>query len=114
MEPEVLIGIVAVFVSGGALGVAGTLLAQLFQRRAGGGQGNDALVDQADIPLLASEVASAVREQLRFDIRDEVAAALESRDTQLAHLGERLEFAERLLAGARAATDEVNAAPRGP
>ena len=112
MEPEVLIGIVGVFVSGGALGVAGTLMAQWFQRKAGGGQHTAPLVDHTDVPLLAGEVADVIREQLRFDIRDEVTLALESRDTELVHLGERLEFAERLLARARPADTGVNAAPR--
>jgi hypothetical protein len=114
MEPEVLIGIVGVFISGGAVGVAATLVAQLLRRTAGGGRHTTPLVEHADIPLLAEEVAGVIREQLRFDIRDELALALEERDTQLAHMGERIEFAERLLARAQSANDEVNAAPHQP
>ena len=79
MEPEILILLVSVFVTGGMIGAAGILLAQFFMRRIPG-------VSATGAP------SRAELEGIRRDV------------TEIAyHLGsveERLDFAEQLLGGA--------------
>ena len=85
MGPEFWVGLVAVFVSGGAIGAAGTLLAQWLVRRLGAG-------DTAAVrPPSEREVAL-----LRQDVSDLA--------RQLQNLDARLDFQEQLLGGATPAT----------
>jgi len=79
MGPEIWVGIAAVFVSGGAIGAAGTLLAQWLVRNLGR-------------PSARLEVARAEREMLR--------AELAELHRHVRNMDARLDFTERLLDGA--------------
>ncbi len=79
MEVEVWIAVAAVFVSGGAIGTAGTLLAQWVLR-------GFAIQPQDSDPLAAAEV-TRLRNELRFLMR------------QVRNMDERLDFQEQLLGG---------------
>lgn len=92
MNPEVWIGIAAVFVSGGAIGAAGTLMAQWFLRKIGEPTpGPRASLDRREVEMLRSDVADMSR--------------------QLRNLDARLDFQEQLLGGA---TPTVQPPPRLP
>jgi hypothetical protein len=80
MGPELWITIAAVFVSGGAIGSAGTLLAQWLLRKVDAG------------PAPQRQLESAERNALR----DEVAEL----HKHLRNMDARLDFTERLLDGA--------------
>lgn len=80
MGPELWVGIAAVFVSGGAIGSAGTLLAQWILGK----------VDGASTPR--SELESAERDLLRGEV-DELTRHVRNLDA-------RLDFTEQLLGGA--------------
>ena len=81
MEPEIIIGVLAIFVSGGALGAAGTLLGQwVLKRISGPPPRHVSSVDRRELELLKGEVA-------------DMAVRLHSVDT-------RLDFTEQLLGGA--------------
>lgn len=79
MSPEVWIGITAVFISGGAVGTAGTLLAVWLLRRIEG-----PVATPPRLPRVESDM-------LRADL-DEVARRLRNID-------QRLDFQEQLLGG---------------
>jgi hypothetical protein len=79
MGPEMLIALVAVFVSGGAVGTAGTLLTQWLLRRFDGAPPRDR-VAPGDVDALRAEVSEMSR--------------------QVRNLDARLDFTERLLDGA--------------
>ena len=81
MEPEIIVGILAVFVSGGALGTAGALLGQWVLKRLTGPASRQ----------LGSSSQSEV-EQLKLEFAD-MATRLHSVDT-------RLDFTEQFLGGA--------------
>ena len=80
MGPEVWLGIAAVFISGGAIGSAGTLLAQWILRK----------VDAAPAPQRTLDAVE------RDALRDEVAEL----HRHLRNMDARLDFTERLLDGA--------------
>lgn len=81
MDPAVWIGIVAVFVSGGAIGAAGTLLAQWCVRKVISHQPSPTdRLDARELSMLRSDVA-------------EMAG-------QIRNLDARLDFQEQLLGGA--------------
>ena len=82
MDLEVLIGIIAVFVAGGGVGAAGTLMTQWVLRKIDGPSHPPPhkTVDRAEVDLLRSEVAEMNR--------------------HLYNLDTRLDFAEQLLGGA--------------
>ena len=81
MEPEIIIGALAIFVSGGAMGAAGILLCQwVVGRISPPSQGRLQLGDSRDI------------EAMRADVAD-LAVRLHSVDA-------RLDFTEQLLGGA--------------
>jgi hypothetical protein len=80
MTPELVIGLVAVFVSGGAVGSAGTLLAQWIFKKIDGTPTQRRAVDDPEMDVLRSEVAELGR--------------------HLRNLDARLDFTERLLDGA--------------
>lgn len=80
MTPELLFGLVAVFVSGGAIGSAGTLLAQWLFRKVDGRPVGEPALGPADAELLREEVAELGRHVRNLDAR--------------------LDFTERLLDGA--------------
>ncbi len=80
MGPEVFVAIVAVFVSGGAIGSAGTLLAQWILKK----------VDTAPAPRRSLDAAE------RDALRSEVAEL----HRHLRNMDARLDFTERLLDGA--------------
>ena len=80
MTPELAIGLVAVFVSGGAVGSAGTLLAQWILRKVDGAPTQRRPLDDPEMDVLRSEVAELGR--------------------HLQNLDARLDFTERLLDGA--------------
>lgn len=79
MGPEMWVALLAVFVSGGAVGTAGTLLTQWLVRRFDTPPPRERL-DVADVDVLRSEVADLGR--------------------HLRNLDARLDFTERLLDGA--------------
>jgi hypothetical protein len=79
MGPEMLIALVAVFVSGGAVGTAGTLLTQWLLRRFDGPSARDHSAPD-DVDTLRAEVSEMSR--------------------QVRNLDARLDFTERLLDGA--------------
>lgn len=80
MSPELVIGLVAVFVSGGAVGSAGTLLAQWILRK----------VDGDDRPR--RELEATAIDGLRIEVAE--------MGRHLHNLDARLDFTERLLDGA--------------
>lgn len=80
MSPELVIGLVAVFVSGGAVGSAGTLLAQWILRKVDDAPAPRRVLDDPEVDVLRSEVAELGR--------------------QMRNLDARLDFTERLLDGA--------------
>jgi hypothetical protein len=73
MSPELWVGVVAVFVSGGAIGAAGTLLAQWLVKRV-------QAIESAEVDVLRAEITELSR--------------------HLRNLDARLDFTERLLDGA--------------
>ena len=79
MDPEIVIGIAAVFVSGGAIGSVGTLLAQW-------------LIKKVDEPGPRERVDAVERDALR--------AELAELHRHLRNMDARLDFTERLLDGA--------------
>lgn len=81
MGPELWVGLAAVFVAGGAVGAAGTLLSQWLVRKFGGQPTppQDALRDR-EVAALRAEVADMA--------------------LQLHNLDARLDFQEQLLGGA--------------
>jgi hypothetical protein len=81
MEPEIIVGILAVFVSGGALGAGGALLGQWVLRR---------VTSPASRQVGSSSQGEV--EQLKAELAD-MATRLHSVDT-------RLDFTEQLLGGA--------------
>src|SRR5687767_13948059 len=80
MGPELWVAIVAVFVSGGAIGAAGTLLPQWLTRRFAVPPSTRDRLEVADVEVLRSEVADMGRHVRNLDAR--------------------LDFTERLLDGA--------------
>jgi hypothetical protein len=82
MSVELVIGLVAVFVSGGAVGSAGTLLAQWIVKKVDGGPAPPTrrVLDDPEVDVLRSEVAELGRHMRNLDAR--------------------LDFTERLLDGA--------------
>ncbi len=80
MGPEIWVALIAVFVSGGAVGTAGTFLAQWLLKRLDGPVSPRDRFDPAEIDALRSEVADLGR--------------------HLRNLDARLDFTERLLDGA--------------
>ena len=80
MGPEIWIGIAAVFVSGGAIGSAGTLLAQWILRNVDVG------------PISQQNLEAAERDALRAEVGE--------LHKHLRNMDARLDFTERLLDGA--------------
>ena len=80
MSPELVIGLVALFVSGGAVGSAGTLLAQWILRKVDGDPPRRRALDDPEMDVLRSELAELGRHMRNLDAR--------------------LDFTERLLDGA--------------
>lgn len=78
MSAELVIGLVAVFLSGGAIGSAGTLLAQWILKKVDGPPARS--LGEAELDALRSEVVELGRHMRNFDAR--------------------LDFTERLLDGA--------------
>ena len=79
MGPELVVALLAVFVSGGAVGTAGTLLTQWLLKRFDAPASPRERLDGAEVDLLRSEVADLGR--------------------HLRNLDARLDFTERLLDG---------------
>jgi len=80
MSPELVVGLVAVFVSGGAIGSAGTLLAQWIVRKVDGEGGPARPLEPSELDLLRLDVLELGRHILNLDAR--------------------LDFTEKLLDGA--------------
>jgi hypothetical protein len=80
MSPEFWVGLVAVFVSGGAIGSAGTLLAQWLVKKVDRPQLPRQALDGAEVEVLRTEVTEMGRHMRNLDAR--------------------LDFTERLLDGA--------------
>ena len=80
MSAELVIGLVAVFVSGGAIGSAGTLLAQWILKKVDGEPAPRRAIAEADMEALRSDVVELGR--------------------HLRNLDARLDFTEQLLDGA--------------
>lgn len=80
MGPEIWVGIAAVFVSGGAIGSAGTLLAQWLLKKVDAG------------PFPQQNLEAAERDALRSEVAD--------LHKHLRNMDARLDFTERLLDGA--------------
>ena len=92
MEPEIIIGALAIFVSGGAMGAAGIFLCQwVVGRMSPPPQGSLRLGDSRDI------------EAMRADVAD-LAVRLHSVDA-------RLDFTEQLLGGALSGTRPPESLP---
>ena len=79
MTPEIIVGLVAGFISGGALGAAGTLLGQWVLKKVQGDTPQKAL-GTGDFELLRGDVAELSRKIHQVDVR--------------------LDFTEQLLGGA--------------
>jgi len=80
MTPELWVGFAAVFVSGGAIGAAGTLFAQWLVRKVDVSPSPKRAIDLAEMQALRSEVGELGRHMRNIDAR--------------------LDFTERLLDGA--------------
>jgi hypothetical protein len=80
MSPELWVGLVAVLVSGGAIGSAGTLLAQWLVKKVDGSPAPRPVLEAAEVDVLRAEVEEIGR--------------------QMRNLDARLDFTERLLDGA--------------
>ena len=80
MSPELWVGLVAVFVSGGAIGSAGTLLAQWLVKKVDMSPAARQTLDAAEMDVLRVEVAEIGR--------------------HLRNLDARVDFTEQLLDGA--------------
>ena len=80
MSPELIVGLVAVFVSGGAVGSAGTLLAQWILRKWDDPPAPRHALGSPELDVLRSEVSELSR--------------------QMRNLDARLDFTEQLLDGA--------------
>lgn len=80
MGPELWVGLVAIFVSGGAIGSAGTLLAQWILRRLDTPPSPHHRLGTAEMDVLRAEVTDMSR--------------------HIRNLDARLDFTERLLDGA--------------
>jgi len=80
--PELWVGIAAIFVSGGAIGAAGTLMAQWVVRKIGGDVGG---------PVLPPSFGGRDVELLRMELSD--------LGRQVQNMDARLEFQEQLLGG---------------
>ena len=93
MQPEVLVGVLAVFVSGGALGIGGTLCCQWAHRKLSWKPYQTPPLEGPELVLLRSDVADLNRTVL--------------------DLSERLEFQERLRIPPEAAGTASRAGP-GP
>lgn len=91
MGPEFWIGLAAVFVSGGAIGAAGTLLSQWILRKLGDDAPPSRSLEGRDLALLRGEVSELTRHVRNLDAR--------------------LDFQEQLLGGA---TPETRPPPRLP
>ena len=80
MGPEIWVGIAAVFVSGGAIGSAGTLLAQWLLRK------------MDTVPGPARSLDAAERDALRLEVAE--------LHRHIRNMDARLDFTEQLLDGA--------------
>ena len=80
MELEIIIGIAAVFVSGGAIGTAGTLLTQWVLRGLGEPRDRGGLPDAREMARMRGDLRALIRKVHNMD--------------------ERLDFQEQLLGGA--------------
>lgn len=80
MGPEIWVGVAAVFVAGGAIGSAGTLLAQWLLRKIDGEGSPRRALEAAEVDVLRNEVAELGR--------------------KVRNLDGRLDFTEQLLGGA--------------
>jgi hypothetical protein len=69
MGPEIWVGVAAVFVSGGAIGAAGTLLAQWIVRKASEAGNPPRSLDNRDVVLLRAEVSDMSRRLRNLDTR---------------------------------------------
>ena len=92
MEPYMLIGPVLAAGTALALGAMALVGIRIWARRGGGAN--------------VEEIAEAVGRQLKNEIRDEVARALDDRQGEIDELHERLDFAERLLTRGRSSGAE--------
>ena len=90
MGPEILVALAAVFVSGGAVGTAGTLLTQWLVRRFDG-------------PSAPNGASGAEMDAVRYELTE--------MGRQLRNLDARLDFTERLLDGALAPAPARMAGP---
>jgi hypothetical protein len=80
MSAELWVGLIAVFVSGGAIGATGILLAQWLVKKVDGPPSPRQALDAAEMDVLRTEVAEIGR--------------------HIRNLDARLDFTERLLDGA--------------
>ena len=80
MDPEVWVGIAAVFVAGGAIGSVGTLMAHWLVRKVGSEAAPRPSLDEREVRLLRGEVNDLTRHVQNLDAR--------------------LDFQEKLLGGA--------------
>ena len=92
MEPEIILGALAIFVSGGAMGAAGMLLCQWVVGRMSPPSQERLLGDLRDIKAMKADVA-------------DLAVRLHSVDA-------RLDFTEQMLGGALSGTRPPESLPR--
>ena len=93
MELEILIGIAAVFVSGGAIGTAGTLLTQWVLRGLGEPRDRGGLPDAREMARMRGDLRALIRKVHNMD--------------------ERLDFQEQLLGGASPTRSPPQRLPQG-
>jgi hypothetical protein len=79
VTPEIVVGLIAVFISGGALGAAGTLLGQWVLKKIGS-ESPERVLGSGDLDLLRGDLADLARKLQQVDVR--------------------LDFTEQLLGGA--------------
>jgi hypothetical protein len=84
MDPEIWVGIVAVFISGGAIGTVGTLLAQWVVRRIDGQGPPPRTFEGAEMEMVRQDLSEVTR--------------------RLHNVDARLDFQEQLLSGSSPTT----------
>lgn len=94
MTPEIIVGIIAVFISGGALGAAGALLGQWVLKKVQGETPQQRRLESGDLDLLRNDLAELSRKVHQVDVR--------------------LDFTEQLLGGALALSQPALEAEEPP
>ena len=104
MGPEIWVSLAAVFISGGAIGSAGTLLAQWLLKKMDNPPSPRQRLDAAEMDVLRSEIADVGRHMRNLDARLDFTEQLLGGALPLAPAPRRLE--DTLAVGGEGASEE--------